>query len=99
MPLMKSASDEFRDPTFEASLAAYLRADPHLVNAWSVWSGDQRWTPSAYFNGAECGWYDSGYQHVRQHPDSAGAAADFIHRLAVWLADRRVIGSEELSSE
>jgi len=91
---MKSANDEFPDPTFEHSLATYLRSDADLVQAWSVWSGDQRWTPSAYVNGTECGWYDAGYEHVRKHRDAADATADFIHRLAAWLADRRVIGSD-----
>lgn len=97
LDLLRSANNQFRDPSFEASLAAYLRAEPQVVEAWSVWSGDQRWTPSAYFNGTETGWYDSGYEHVRHHSDRADAAADFIHRLAAWLAERRVIGSDEAS--
>ena len=93
--LLTSANDEFRDPAFEASLAGYLRAEPQLIDAWGTWSADQRWTPSAYFDGTETGWYDSGYEHVRHHRDRADAAADFIHRLAAWLAERRVIGSDE----
>lgn len=76
-------------------MAGYLRAEPQRIDAWSTWSGDQRWTPSAYFDGTETGWYDSGYEHVRHHRDRADAAADFIHRLAAWLAERRVIGSDE----
>jgi hypothetical protein len=92
--LLKSASSCFEQTDFESQLAAHLTTRPGLVEQWSVWSGDQRWTPSAYLDGTKAGWHDAGPQHIRQHPDRAAATADFIHRMAVWLADRRVLASE-----
>jgi predicted NAD/FAD-binding protein len=56
---------------------------------------EQRWTPSAYVNGRQTGWYDSGYQHVRSHDDAADAVTDFIRRMAAWLSRREVIAVEE----
>jgi hypothetical protein len=58
---------------------------------WATWSGDQRWTPSAYLEGNEVGWYDGARRHVKVHADAASAAADFIHRLAAWLARREIL--------
>jgi hypothetical protein len=89
--LLKSASASFTSDTFESELAMYLRSHPHLVDQWTTWSGDQRWTPSAYISETVAGWYDSADKHRRRHRDQAGATADFIHRMAVWLAERRVI--------
>lgn len=85
------ADADFADPAFEPKVAEVLRAEPQLTALWETWSVDQRWTPSAYVNGREAGWYDSGYQNVRVHRDEAAAAADFIHRLAAWLSRREVI--------
>jgi hypothetical protein len=74
--VLKAAGTQFRRSGFEASLAAYLRAEHRLVDEWATWSADQRWTPSAYLDGTEVGWYDAGYRNVRHHADSAEAAAD-----------------------
>lgn len=76
---------------FERDLASALRAEPELIDRWATWSADQRWSPSAYVDGQEAGWYDSGRQHVRVHSDAAEAVADFVHRMAAWLARRHVI--------
>lgn len=89
--LLREADADFEDAAFEPALAAVLRADPRLTELWATWSGDQRWTPSAYVEGRETGWYDSGYQHVRVHSDEADAVADFVHRMTAWLARREVI--------
>ena len=70
----------------ERRRADVLRAQPALVDQWDLWSGDQRWTPSAYVEGTEGGWYDAGRRHVRVHADRAGAVADLIRRMAAWLA-------------
>jgi hypothetical protein len=79
------------DPSFERSVAQVLRGSPELVALWATWSGDQRWTPSAYLDGNEVGWYDGARRNLRVHPDGASAAADFIHRLAAWLARREIL--------
>ena len=86
--LLRAADASFDDDDdeFESALADVLRAQPALVDQWDLWSGDQRRTPSAYVEGPETGWYDSGRRHVRVHSDRAGAVADFIRRMAAWLA-------------
>ncbi|MEQ4210155.1 hypothetical protein [Actinopolymorpha sp. B9G3] len=58
--LLRSADAEFEDATFEPALADALRAEPRLIDLWVTWSADQRWTPTAYVEGKETGWYDSG---------------------------------------
>lgn len=89
--LLRAADLEFEDPTFEASLADSIRAESQLSDLWHTWSGDQRWTPSAYIDGNEVGWFDGERHHVRLHLDKGDAAADFIHRMAAWLARREVM--------
>lgn len=79
------------DPSFERSVAQVLQSSPELVALWATWSGDQRWTPSAYLEGNEVGWYDGALRNLKVHPDTASAAADFIHRLAAWLARREIL--------
>ena len=85
-----AAAPAFADPNFEADLSAYLRERADLVERWASYSADQRWSPAAYVNGTEAGWYDAGYQDVVNHPDDAAAVADFIHRTAAHLAAKRV---------
>jgi hypothetical protein len=89
--LLQKADDNFSDPSFEQALAEALRAEPGLVRLWATFSGDQRWTPSAYVEDTHTGWYDGGRQNVRVHSDQAAAVADFIRRMAAWLARREVI--------
>jgi hypothetical protein len=79
------------DPSFEDSVAHVLQGSPDLVAMWAAWSGDQRWTPSAFLEGNQAGWYDGVRRNVKVHPDAARAAADFIHRLAAWLARREIL--------
>ncbi|RYJ05550.1 MAG: hypothetical protein EON52_10975 [Actinomycetales bacterium] len=93
--LLRAARLSFDRPGFEDDVAARLRAAPRLVQAWDLWCGDQRWTPSAYVNGTEAGWYDGTRHFATQHPDEASATADFIHRLAAWLDDRTVLHADE----
>lgn|SRR5262249_55950482 len=91
--LLREADADFDNPAFEPVLAEALRAEPRLIDRWNIWSGDQRWTPSAAVDGVETAWVVSGgrSEHVRVHPDGAAAVADFIHRVAAWLARREVI--------
>jgi hypothetical protein len=89
--LLREAAADFDHRSFEPSVAHVLRAEPSLIEQWATFSADQRWTPSAYVEGCESGWYDAGYQHVRVRPDQAGAIADFIHRLSVWLSRHEVL--------
>lgn len=94
VPMLRQADQHFDgDGAFELTLAQTLRADSALVDLWETWSTDQRWTPSAYFEGTEVGWFDGARRHVQVHPDRASAAADFVHRLAAWLARREIVGS------
>jgi hypothetical protein len=79
------------DPSFERGVAQVLQSSPELVALWAAWSRDQRWTPSAYMEGNEVGWYDGARRNLKAHPDSASAAADFIHRLAAWLARGEIV--------
>jgi hypothetical protein len=79
------------DPSFERGVARVLQGSPELVGLWATWSSDQRWTPSAYLEGNEVGWFDGACRNVKVHPDTASAAADFIHRLAAWLARREML--------
>lgn len=93
---LRAADADFeRAADFEADLAVALRAEPELIEQWATWSADQRWSPSAYVEGRETGWFDSGRQHVRLHPDTAHAVADFVHRMAAWLARREVVGVDD----
>jgi hypothetical protein len=90
---LREADSDFNDPHFESALADALRAEPQLIDNWMSWSGDQRWSPSAYVDGREAGWFDGSgsRQHVRVHLDEGAAVADFIHRLVAWLARHKVI--------
>ncbi len=92
--LLRHADACFLDTVFEPALAQILRAEPRLTELWTTWSADQRWTPSAYVKGSETGWYGTGYQHVRLHPDEASAVADFIRRIAAWSARPEVIAAD-----
>jgi hypothetical protein len=58
-------------PSFERSVAQFLRSSPELIAMWATWSGDQRWTPSAYLEGIEVGWFDGACRDVKVHPDTA----------------------------
>jgi hypothetical protein len=40
---------------------------------------------------AVAGWFDGARRNVKVHPDTASAAAEFIHRLAAWLARREIL--------
>jgi hypothetical protein len=79
------------DSSFERSVVQVLQGSPELIALWAAWSRDQRWTPSAYMEGNEVGWYDGARRNLKVHPDAASAAADFIHRLAVWLARGEIL--------
>jgi hypothetical protein len=89
--LLREANTEFQDAGFQAALADALRSEPRLCGLWATWSADQRWTPSAYVEGTETGWIDPVRDHVRVHADQAAAVADFIHRMAAWLAKGEVL--------
>lgn len=89
--LLQLADCHFADPAFSGALARSLRANPSLIERWADWSVDQRWTPSVYVEGTEVGWFDGGRTKVRTHPDRGAAVADFIQRLAGWLARREVL--------
>ena len=95
--LLRAADAEFEDAAFEPALADALRSSPLLIDRWNVWSGDQRWTPSAAVDGVETAWVtpEGGSEHLRVHSDGAAAVADFIHRMAAWLARREVVVVEK----
>lgn len=95
--LLREADAEFEDSEFEDALADAVRAHPELVDKWNLWSGDQRWTPSAGVDGLTTMWVPSGggSEYVRVHADGASAVAGFIHRMAAWLARREVLTFEE----
>lgn len=88
---LRAASPKFASDEFEVELATYLRSRPDLIEARVLWCGDQRWSPSAYMDGTETGWFDAESeprrQQVRQHPDEAAAVSDFIHRMVASLAE------------
>jgi hypothetical protein len=88
LDLWRGLATDFEDARFADDLTRALRADPALATAWTIWSEDQRWTPSAYVAGVEAGWFDGARQHVRHHDDEAAAVADFIRRIARWLSSR-----------
>ena len=91
--LLRDTDAEFEDAAFEPALADAMRVYPELIDQWNMWSGDQRWTPSAGVDGFTTGWVTTAGQseHVRVHEDTAAAAADFIHRMAAWLARCEVL--------
>lgn len=93
--LLGHADPAFEDSAFEPALVEVVRAEPRLVRLWDLFSGDQRWTPSAYVKGVETGWYDAGNRNAPTHPDPAAAVGDFIHRMAAWLARREVLYASE----
>lgn len=87
---LTAASRAFADPAFEVRLALAIRARPDLVQRWTRFSEDQRWTPAATVTGTVTGWYDGGLQDVVQHHDEAAAIADFIRRTAAHLHHSRI---------
>ena len=91
--LLRMADGDFQQTAFESEVADVLRLDQPLIDKWNIWSGDQRWTPSAGVDGVRTIWVPDGggAEHLRVHPDAASAVADFIHRMAVWLARRDVL--------
>lgn len=95
--LLRAADAEFEDAAFEPGLADALRANPPLIDQWNVWSGDQRCTPSAGVDGVRTAWVPAGggSEHLRVHSDGAAAVADFIHRMAAWLARQEVLVVDE----
>lgn len=92
--LLQLADRHFADPGLEGALARSLCENPALIELWEAWSGDQRWTPSAYVEGTEAGWFDGVRRNVQIHPDRGAAVADFIQRLAAWLSRREVLEVE-----
>lgn len=92
--LLQLADRHFVDPEFSDALAQSLRDDPALIERWQAWSEDQRSMPSAYVQATEVGWFDGARSNVRTHPDRSAAVADFIQRLAAWLARREVLKVE-----
>ncbi len=91
--MLRQADQHFdSDGAVELALMQTLRDDSALVDLWETWSADQRWTPSAYMEGTEVGWFDGARRFVTVHPDRASAAADFVHRLAALLARREILG-------
>jgi hypothetical protein len=86
-----STSDRLPVTNSQFQLIVNTQSSPELVALWAAWSGDQRWTPSAYMEGNEVGWYNGARRNLKAHPDSASAAADFIHRLAAWLARGEIV--------
>jgi hypothetical protein len=86
--LVQLADRHFADPELNGALVQGLRDNPALIERWEAWSSDQRWTPSVYVEGTEVGWFEGERRNVRSHPDRAAAVADFIERLAAWLARR-----------
>lgn len=93
--LLREADVEFQNGSFERVLVDALRDEPRLIRLWDLFSGDQRWTPSAYIEGVETGWFDAASRNVRTHPDQAAAVGDFIHRMAAWLARREVLYTDQ----
>lgn len=89
--LLQLADQHFADPEFEHHFAESLRGEPVLIDLWDLWSGDQRWSPSAYVEGTEAGWFDGTRRRVKVHADRAAAVADFVHRLSAWLSRRAVL--------
>jgi hypothetical protein len=92
--LLQLADRHFSDPGFEDALAESLRGEATLIELWVTWSADQCWTPSAYVEGTEAGWFDGQRWHVRVHSDGAAAVADLIHRMAAWLSRREVLKAD-----
>jgi len=92
--LLRQADGDFADACFEDLVADALRSEPRLVDAWSLWSADQRWSPSAYVEGSETGWFDDARVHVQVHADQASAVANFIRRMAAWMARRAVVTND-----
>lgn len=86
---LMAAAAKFNDPTFEPALSRFLRSRPDLIDRWSKYSADQRWTPATYVDRTETGWYDDARRDRVEHPDEAAAVADFIHRTARYLAADR----------
>jgi hypothetical protein len=93
--LLQLADRHLVNPGFRHALAQSLHDNPALIERWEAWSQDQRWTPSAYLRATEVGWFDGARSNVRTHPDRGAAVADFIQRLAAWLARREVLAVDE----
>lgn len=92
--LFAAAAPDLRAPDFDSVLKARLQSEPALVEAWQQYSYDKRGTPSPFldqqavgFAGDEGGRFKTSAVH--QHSNRIEACADFIHREAMWVLERR----------
>ncbi len=80
-------------------LERYLATEPDLVDAWLVWSGDNRGWPAWYIEPDghgryEVGYYDGGRSSVQAFDDKVRACAEYVHRELEHLADQAdIVGS------
>lgn len=88
--LLKATGQQFYEPRFLDEVVDTLRENPELVTAWVRLAADQRWSPSAYIDDMEVGWFDGERRFTTHHDDPAVATADFIRRLALWLGEHEV---------
>jgi hypothetical protein len=95
--LFVSAAPDLRDPRLPDLLRDKLASEPPTVEAWLQYSNDKRGAPSPYMDGVEVGFADLvngrlDRRDVRRHSSGDEACADFIHREALWVLERRQPG-------
>jgi hypothetical protein len=88
--LSELAAPDLNDKAgFLEAVAAVLRNDPDLADAWQTYSYDKRTDEGPYMEGTEVGFYSAGRRDVHHHDDPAAAGADFIFREMQWVLHRR----------
>jgi hypothetical protein len=92
--LFEQAAPDLSDPRFEWLVRERLRNDPALIDAWQNYSYDKRGSPSPYLDRNRVGFFEvvgeqPTHSAVRNHKNPVDACADFIHREAAWVLERR----------
>jgi hypothetical protein len=74
-------------PTIEIAVKHYLEDKPELIDRWSMWIEDKRWTPSWTFFGNQVLWIPEGggRELISTYESPAAAYAAFIVREAMWV--------------
>lgn len=95
---------DLSEPRFAEFVKAYLGRHGELIEAWQMFSDDNRGSPSHYLDRTRVGWFEvtadsTRSVDVRNHHNPVDACVDFIYRKATMiLTARRVTGPPNRSS-
>jgi hypothetical protein len=89
--LFREASPDLSDrQRFIELVSSYLNLHQELIETWQNYSYDKRLSPSPYLDRTEVGFYSGGHRNVQHYEKTLDAGADFMHREATWVLERRI---------